>query len=88
MKIISFNPPLSPFRKVGTDRYHAEKRGYTPLVTVQVLVVAAAFRLRQSAQAEACGYKIPLITERLPLFHKEGQGEITGENFYSNIQMT
>jgi len=28
-------------------------------VTVQLLVVAAAFRLRQSTQAEACGYKIP-----------------------------
>jgi len=24
-------------------------------------MVAAAFRLRQSAQAEACGYKIPTV---------------------------
>jgi hypothetical protein len=27
--------------------------------------VAAAFRLRQSTQAEACGYKIPTFTEGL-----------------------
>jgi len=33
----------------------------TVLASIQSLLVAAAFRLRQSTQAEACGYKnLPL----------------------------
>jgi len=38
------------------------------MVNIQSKVVAAAFRLRQSTQAEACGYKIPPVTEGLFLY--------------------
>jgi hypothetical protein len=34
-------------------------------VTTQLLVVAAAFRLRQSTQAEACGYKIVIVLRNI-----------------------
>ena len=34
-------------------------------VSIQSLVVAAAFRLRQATQAEACDYQIPPVTEGL-----------------------
>ena len=41
----------------------ARNGNITVLASIQSLVVAAAFRLRQSTQAEACGYKNPYFED-------------------------
>ena len=52
------------------------------IVTIQSLVVAAAFRLRQSSQAEACGYKIPFQTEGLPTISLFAKLDSIGPDLY------
>jgi len=54
---------LSVLSEIATLPLVARNDNVRASASIQSLVVAAAFRLRQSMQAEACGYKNPPLED-------------------------